>query len=187
MIAEKLNIQKRLDSMDPKKVKNAVISIIIVLILAFIIRSLMPSAYSGEDAMNKIIKAETAAEAEVVAVWSSDGSYIAGYTSESGCGYAVFSKNTAGEYELDLLKYPSELEERSEGIYFAEDDKRIIVVSENKSLSKIGVLRTVDGFFNSEEMKTGVHGNPSITVITLNENEKLEKINFYNSKGMPIR
>ena len=48
MLAEKLNIRKRLDSIEPAKVKRTVIMIVIVLVLAVIIRNLMPSSDSGE-------------------------------------------------------------------------------------------------------------------------------------------
>ena len=78
MLAEKLNIRKKLDSIEPAKVKRTVVMIVLVLVLAVIIRNLMPSSYSGEDEMQKAVAAETGVPVEIFATEAYDNKYLAG-------------------------------------------------------------------------------------------------------------
>ena len=187
MLAEKLNIRKRLDSIEPAKVKRTVVIIALVLVLAVIIRNLMPSSYSGEDEMQKEVAAETGASVEIFATEAYDNKYLAGYKTEKGCGYAEFTKDKDGKFVLGAIKQPEELEEMGEDIFVDMYDDKAVVSSGNSALSKIGIIKTVNGFLNAEEERTSVHGNPSLTIISLGDGEKITQINFYDSKGMPVR
>lgn len=163
--------------LNPKKI---IISVIIVFLLGFIIRSLMPKSYSGEEQMAEEISKELNTEVEIFDIVNKDEKTFVGY-SDGEYSYAAFNKKSDGSFELLEVKRANKLAERAEDIFVDNTGEFLIVVSNNKRLSSI-TFKTDKGF--NEECS--VFGNPSLSVIELPNEDINGEYNFYDSHGMPI-
>ncbi|MEA4972677.1 MAG: hypothetical protein VB119_05800 [Candidatus Metalachnospira sp.] len=164
--------------MKPKKI---VISVICVILLAFIIRALTPKSYSGEEQMAEAISKELNTDAEIFETVSKGDKTFAGFY-DGNYGYALFNKKDDGTFELSQLKKADKLAERAEDIFVDNTGELLIVISNNSKLWKI----TFKADNGTEEEHT-VFGNPSLSVIELPNEDYNGEYNFCDSHGLILK
>jgi len=163
------------------KPKKIVIVVICVILLGFIIRSLMPKSYSGEEQMAEAISKELNTDAEIFETVIKGNKTFVGFY-DGNYSYAVFNKNDDGSFELSQIKRSDKLAERAEDIYVDNTGEFLIVVSNNSKLSKITF--TADNGIDEEH---SVFGNPSLSLIELPNEDYNGEYNFYDSHGMILK